>query len=242
MAVGARRGERLWLPEGTQAQRDSAIVDELYPAFGRFQQFFLTRADEGNVLTPEAFDVALRVHRATQEVTWDNAEDGERVVPWRPDTVTYTDVCLNRNGARGAAAPAACVASNVLAIFGYDPAAWATQAAILSTLNDPASWNRSVVGPGFVAEGSLGGVVREGGAIRSAKAISSSYFLAGNLTLDQAQKADEAADGWEEQWLEMLEARACSHACLWLSCGCSACAARRRAMPALSFCLCFCLC
>lgn len=209
-----RRGDKLWLPEGTQSQRDDAVVDALYPAFGRFQQFYLTREDEGSVLTPAAFDAALAVHEATQRVTWENSEDGERVVPWRPAVVDYTDVCLNRNGDRGAASPSACVASNVLAIFSYDPAAWRTETAILATLNDPASWNRSVVGPGFVADSALGGIERVSGQIASARALAANYFLAGNLTLSEAQEEDEAADGWEGEWLEMLEVRLCIRTCV----------------------------
>lgn len=88
------RQEELWLPKDTEARRDGDFVADHFPTFGRAQVAYVRRADGGSVLTPEAFDRALALHRLTAGVEWPN-EGAE--VPWLPSPVPFTDVCLGRN-------------------------------------------------------------------------------------------------------------------------------------------------
>ena len=170
--------------------------------------------DDGgsNVLTPAAFDVAYAVRQGTFDTQFANTPGDDEFVSYFPRPTTYTDVCLTRGGERGADDPAECVWSDVLALFSYDPAEWRSERAILQRLNRPAQWNRTTVGQGFVLESVLGGIQRgSSGEVEGAKALSGTFFLAGNATLERSNDGDEEKHGWCEN------SRNCRLAASWQS-------------------------
>lgn len=204
------RGEKLWIPSGTESQRNQDFVEDAFPSLGRFEVVYLERKDGGSILTPEAFNRALDIHNAIIETTWDNAkDDGSREISYLPQPLKFTDLCLNRNSGEGVPEGQVlnCEMSNPLELFTYDQSAWATPASLVAGLNDPAGWDDELVGRGFVLDSVLGGIERDAnGAITGAKVISMSYLLAGNQTLIDEQKADEPAKNWEQEVLDYLEA------------------------------------
>lgn len=208
------RGDKLWVPKDTVSEKHGDLVDEIYPDFGRFQSFRVQRQDKGSVLNPAAFNRALEVHLRGQSVVWETT-DTKLLPPLTNRTkIEYTHVCQGRDGERllkpDAALdiqldPSRCSQSNILAVFGYNPDNWATEAAILATINNPASWNRSIVGGGFVIEDALGRLTFDGSNVASAETLSFTFFLAGNQALEDAQKDDVPVEGWEEEWLDAME-------------------------------------
>ena len=210
------------MPSGTQAQRDKDVLDggnrpnmrgPLYPSFGRFESYYITATDGGGVLTPAAFDTAYTLYTGTTNTTFANTPGDDEYVPWFPQPTTYTDVCLSRTGDRGADAPAGCAFTDVLALFSYTPANWSSRAKILTTLNDPSSWDRSRISPGFVLESVVGGLKRQGGAITAGAALAANFIMAGNVSLELTNDGDQTMEGWEGEWLDFMEVRALQCAC-----------------------------
>jgi hypothetical protein len=181
-------------------------VDTLYPSFGRFSGFYLLREDGSDILSPDAFNAALKLHQGTQAVMWANSKGGKKVVEWRNTPTSYTDLCLGMDGQPGASSPDGCASSTVLSLFGFSPTNWDNKEKILAVINDRSKWNTNMTGEGFVLDSALGSISRgTDGKIVSAKALAHTYLLTGNLTLDNAQKIDEAAFGWEKEWLDYLK-------------------------------------
>lgn len=153
-----------------------------------------------------------------------------------PNDVTFRDVCLNRDGTRGAEAWTGCIAESVLAIFGYEPGRWATREQILTTLNDAsrASWNSTFVARGFTLGGYLGGATySDAGEITGAKVLQATWTLAQNATYDDTQddEADPLATGWEDSFLDYLEVRSPSLSFFCLSGRDLACCRARIRLP-----------
>lgn len=204
------RGEKLWIPSGTESQKNNEFVQDTFPSLGRFENVYIERKDGGSILTPDAFDRALELHNAIIGTTWANAaDDGTREISYVPQPLKFTDVCLNRNSGEGVPEDQVlrCEMNNPLELFSYNQAAWSTPAGLLAGVNDPSAWDREVVGRGFVLDSVLGGIERNAdGEVQSAKVISLVYFLAGNQTLIDEQKADKPAESWEKEVLDLLEA------------------------------------
>ena len=205
------------MPSDTQAQRDKDVLDgdsrpdmrgPLYPSFGSFESYFITAADGGGVLTPAAFDTAFTLYTGTLNTTFANTPGDDDHVPWFPQPTTYTDLCLSRTGDRGADTPAGCTFTDVLALFSYTPANWSTRAQILATLNDPSSWDRSRISPGFVLDSVVGGLNRQGGQITGGAALAANFIMAGNVWLELTNGGDSTMEGWEGEWLDFMEVRA----------------------------------
>lgn len=181
---------------------------------------YIERKDGGNILTPDAFDRALQLHDAIIGTTWANAaDDGSREISYIPQPLKFTDVCLNRNSGEGVPEDQVlrCEMSNPLELFSYNQAAWSTPAGLLAGVNDPSAWDGEIVGRGFVLDSVLGGIERTAdGEVQSAKVISLVYFLAGNQTLIDEQKADEPAKNWEQEVLDLLEVWPPTRAACWV--------------------------
>lgn len=133
-----------------------------------------------------------------------------REVPFLPEAVGYRDVCLAIDGSRSSSSSTStsppCIQLDVLAIFSYDAANWATEAAILERLNNETAWDRSIVGNGFQLDGAIGTPERDGsGAVVSADTLTFNFFLVGNTTLAEMQEEDASVLGWEQEWLDFFE-------------------------------------
>lgn len=103
----------------------------------------------------------------------------------------------------------------------YESAAWADRTILLATLNDPSAWNSTLSGAGFVLDQAVGGPQEDSaGILTSARVLSFSYFLASDKELEEQQKEDEPARGWEQEFLDLLEVR--PHCLQYVSCVLSA--------------------
>lgn len=207
------RGDKLWIPSGTESQRNNDFVQDAFPSLGRFENVYIERKDGGSILTPAAFDRALQLHNAIIATTWDNAaDDGSREISYVPQPLKFTDLCLNRNSGEGVpeGEVLSCEMANPLELFSYTSAAWATPATLLAGLNDPEAWPTAIVSRGFVLNQVLGDIERDAqGQVTGAKVISLQYFLAGNQTLIDDQKEDKPAKEWEQEVLDLLEVCGC---------------------------------
>ena len=93
----------------------------------------------------------------------------------------------------------------------YDSTAWADRATLLATINDPAAWNSELTSVGFVIDSVIGGSEKDDNRdLTSARVLSFSYLLASDKTLEEEQKDDEPARGWEQEFLDKMEVRALS--------------------------------
>ena len=142
------------------------------------------------------------------ELQWRNIEDGtdsdKRIVPYLPETQGLTDLCFNIQGFEGADSVLDCSMTNPLMLFGYNESGWNSRDALLDTLNAPESWDNNLTSPGFVLEAAFGGIERSGGQVTGAKVLALTYLLASNKTLVDEQKTDEAAAGFEDEFLNLL--------------------------------------
>lgn len=202
------RGEKLWVPDDNESQRNAAFVQENFPSLARIQLVYLEREDGGDILTPEAFDKALDIHNQILALQWNNTNDADMpIVDYLPATQNITDLCFNERGGEGANTPDDCVITTPMMLFGYDAANWETRAALLDTLSNRGSWDPQFTRPGFILDSVFGSLQQAGGEVTGAKVLSMSYLLASNKTLVENQEIDEAAGGWELEFLNLMEVR-----------------------------------
>lgn len=171
------RGEKLWVPSGTVAQEHKEYVEQYYGNNARISTFLVSLSAGGDVLQPAAFDAALALHTKVVAV---EAEDPENAA----QRVTWDNYCIKRGQE--------CTQWNVLSLFGYNSAAWATREAILDHLNqlptvreeaDAAEGTCDVSG-GFEITQLLGGITYSlDGNITGASALSFGFVLQNRLVL-----------------------------------------------------------
>lgn len=189
------RGEKLWVPGGTQAQEDKDFVEDNYLKFARFQQVLLSRIPRGdNVLTREAFDKLLELHNKVIAVEAENplAKDNNTEVA----TLTYENLCFQRGGQ--------CFQVNILASFDFSAENWSDTPTILDRLN---SGNlTTATGEPFEVRQALGGIEEDAnGNILSAKALAISYYIQNNEIIKDNDYDDPKGEAWEEEFLDLLE-------------------------------------
>lgn len=203
------RGQKLWIPSGTESAKNSDFVTQNFASTARTQIVYITRNDGGNVLTPASLSRALFIHNRIVAASWPNLRpDGTPELPEVPQPLEFTDVCLSTNATEGVPSgdPTGCTMSSILAVFSYDLSRWGSDAVMLDTINTPALWDADLAGRGFILDAVLGGVVRdEGGAVESATTLAMFYMLAGNETLIEQQLEDVPAKMWEQEFLDILE-------------------------------------
>lgn len=205
LAWYACSGEKLWVPEDNESQRNNEFVTKHFPSLARIQLVYLEREDGGDILTPEAFNKALSIHN--QILALSVSESGDNATSLVA-TQQLNDLCFNQQGGKGAESSDGCTMSNPLMLFGYDEAQWASRSALVGTLNDPTSWDPEFVRPGFVLDGVFGSLEESApGEVAGAKVLSMSYLLANNKELVAEQLPDEAAEAWEEQFLALMAVR-----------------------------------
>lgn len=101
VSVPICRGDKLWIPSGTQAKVDNEYVEDNYARFARTEIFRIVADDKGSVLTPAAFDAALEVHLASIGTVWTDTEQVWNASQTPAAAYGWTDVCLSAQQTRG---------------------------------------------------------------------------------------------------------------------------------------------
>lgn len=117
------RGEKLWVPDDNDSQRNNDLVKDIFPAIHTGESIYLLREDGGDVLSQEAFDKALSIHNEILALQWINSKDKktpsrDKIVKHLPETQTFQDLCQNEQGGEGAEDVLGCSMINPLEIFG----------------------------------------------------------------------------------------------------------------------------
>jgi len=180
------RGDKLWVPDGTPAQADKALVDEHYGKETRFAQLILKSTTVGaNVLTPEGLaaleDIASQV-RATS-------------IEWDGSTYAFTDHCYKTG--------TTCYEKSVLDAFSNNPWTTPTQGTIDSTLGQT-----TITSPNdssTVLLESVAGGVTYSGTTPSATAISVTFLFKNNEEIKNGEPKDDKGDEFDSKVLKIFE-------------------------------------
>lgn len=205
------RGNKLWVPQGTCALRDQAVVEAELGQFVRAVQLIATSANGGgDVATVAGLRGLLALQRAAEEVT---AEvDGGQVV-------TYLQLCCRRFDEVN---NSVCATTSVLGAF-YDSASaikhddgavnfTASVAAGLDGLSDAQVKARLTADGEFVPafDGGdvqrsvvLGATAGEGSAL-TAQALYLGLLLRNDQVVKDGEGVDFRAEAWEEAWSRRL--------------------------------------
>jgi len=205
------RGNELWVPQGTRALTDQAVVEEAFGQPVRLVQLIATAAggEGGDVATRAGLGGLVALHRVSVGV--EATLNGERL--------THDGLCFRRPDA---ANNSLCASTSALGAF-YDPASavlradgavdfLATVEAELAGLTD-AEIKTRLSGDGELIPTATGGteqrsVVLGGGSGAGASFSATALYLSLSLRNEQVVKdgeeVDERADAWEEVWSRRL--------------------------------------
>lgn len=200
--VNESRGEKLWVPGGTEAQKDKDIVEDAnFPRFARFEEIVISSHPTGeNVLKPEVLDLLFEIDGRIEKETAENPfaeKEGEKLLlaynATGPDIKT---MCFVRAGV--------CVKNSLLDLFDNDPEAWKTEELILEKINSENLTSSS--GDSVEILSILGGVEMDGDRIVGAQGISLAYFIENNgVTTQEEGEEDPRGEAWEQAFLDLAE-------------------------------------
>lgn len=203
------RGNKLWIPQGTQALRDQARVEAEFGQFVRSVEMIATANGGGvDLATGAGLRGLLALQRATEDV--EATLNGE--------VLTFDKLCHRRSDS---ANNSICATTSALGIF-YDASTAvkregkvdfvATVAAGLDGLSD-AEIKERLAGNGDVVpafDGGdvqrsvvLGGTAGEGSSF-NAQALYLGLLLRNQLVVKDGEEVDVRADAWEEAWTRRL--------------------------------------
>ncbi|GMH39728.1 hypothetical protein BSKO_07626 [Bryopsis sp. KO-2023] len=202
--VNETRGDKLWVPGGTEAQMDKDIVEEDYVSFAHFEEFIISSDPVGlDMLIPEVFDLMFEIQQKIEAFQVENPladDEGERSnLTYKSDSDAAKSMCFLRGGV--------CLQANIIEAFDKDPDNWATRELILERINS----GNVTGGTGEDLEllSVLGGVEYDGDDIISAKAIATNYFIVKNEVNSRSEgRFDEQSEAWEDEFLNILEKEA----------------------------------
>lgn len=205
------RGTKLWVPQGTRALQERALVEAQFGQFVRFVQLIAVGADgqDADVANRAGVESLIALARASEEVSA-TLED---------ETLTYDGLCFRRSDA---ANNSLCSTTSGLSVF-YDASApersadgrvdyLATVEKGLVGLTD-ADIKQRLAGDGELLPDWDGGTVQRSvvlgktageGRSLTARALYLGLSLQNNLVENDGEEVDERADAWEEAWSKRL--------------------------------------
>eukprot|EP01026_Neomeris_dumetosa_P002824 TRINITY_DN1075_c0_g3_i4.p1 TRINITY_DN1075_c0_g3~~TRINITY_DN1075_c0_g3_i4.p1 ORF type:complete len:941 (-),score=122.47 TRINITY_DN1075_c0_g3_i4:1066-3888(-) len=207
------RGEKLWIPSGTESQKDKDYIDDRYPKFARFEEVLFVGCDGRDMLQPDVFDTMLDLHNKILNTTALYCPDKEKEVDSQEDCkdpIEYLiyDIPGNTADSRCFILGDDCHVTNILSIFEYNRTEWRTREAILDRINQNGAElsDDYLDGEPFQIDSILGGQKKEDNRIEEATAISLVYFLRNEEVLtDDNEYVDYKGEAWEEIFLDMME-------------------------------------
>eukprot|EP00571_Detonula_confervacea_P011903 CAMPEP_0172304244 /NCGR_PEP_ID=MMETSP1058-20130122/5671_1 /TAXON_ID=83371 /ORGANISM="Detonula confervacea, Strain CCMP 353" /LENGTH=1046 /DNA_ID=CAMNT_0013015385 /DNA_START=38 /DNA_END=3178 /DNA_ORIENTATION=- len=184
------RPEKLWVPQNTQAEAEQNQFLSYFPPNSRFQNVIASAKEpNANMLTKDHLVDVMKMH--------ESIELGESV--YENEKSTFTGLCTKAGGT--CAQPIEpgdddddicdCLALSVLKMWNYDLAKLEADTDVMATLNNYGSRED--------LEGVLGLPVFDStNQLVSAEAISVSYFLKDQSTVENGNTLDPVNEAWEE--------------------------------------------
>jgi len=173
------RADKLWIPQGTQAQADQRTYATYFPPSTRINQIIL-EAKSGNVLDKSFLQGALALHGNIEALV---TEDG---------TQNLTTLCVFQPNDGHP-----CFITSVLGIWGYSASALEADDKPLATINAAGKSEDDL-------SGMLGGLSLSGSEVVSAKAMLLTYFLENSREESSSGYDKPLAKEWEGELLELL--------------------------------------
>lgn len=180
------RPEKLWVPQGTEAQDEQEQYDSFFGSTSRVNQIIVQPANaadnNNNVLTKDLLVAAMKMH---QEIATRSTDDKK---------YTLVDLCTKAGGncASGSVEGVCqCLLTSVLRQWNYDLETIQADDNVLQTLNEYGSQDdlEAVLGrPQF----------GESGTLLSAQAMVLTYFLADRSEYKDGDDVDPINEAWEK--------------------------------------------
>ena len=186
------RGEELWVPQDTIAERETEQYEEVFPPTARFNTMIVQSASEGsNILTQAKLEEAMRMHQEIQ--TRQATVEGENF--------DLVELCAPSGGTCASAMGGVCqcLITSILRQWNYNLTTLQNDENFLDTLNQ--------YGSRADLEAVLGKpIFGESGQIVSAEAFSLSYFLEDRSVVKDGTEEDVINEGWEKDvFLDVVE-------------------------------------
>ena len=180
------RGEELWVPQNTQAEKETINYEEYFGSTTRFNTMIVQASvKQENVLTKERLVEAMQMH---QEI-----ETNQAVVDGV--TFTLTDLCA-KSGGSCVSGPSAggicqCLISSILRQWNYNLETLQNDTDFMQTLNQYGSREdlQALLGNPFF---------EDSGELVSAEAFTLSYFLTDRSEIVDGTEEDPVNEGWEK--------------------------------------------
>ena len=176
------RGEELWVPQGTTAEKETERYEEDFPPQARLSQLIIQSSTVGgNVITKEGLLESMKLH----------TEIETKVASVAGEEYTLTDICVQSGSCQANSTICRCFISSVLGQWNYDLETLVADDDYMTTLNN--------FGDEDALNSVLGGTVFEGGVLVSAQAMVVSYFNENREEVKDGEEVDPINEGWEEQ-------------------------------------------
>jgi len=174
------RADKLWIPQGTDAQKDEAQYTKHFPPTVRRAGVLLESKSGNGAVTKDFLVAAMELHDKIEKIKSGN------------DTLRTLCVPMSSMGHP-------CFITSVLGVWNYDITTLRNDANPLATLNaDPTLTKRDL-------ERMLGSPQFNGVTLQSAKSLRISYFLQSNRVDKGGDYEDPRGEKWEEQYLQLLK-------------------------------------
>jgi len=174
------RADKLWIPQGTDAQKDEAQYTKHFPPMVRRAGVLLEAKSGNSAVTKDFLVAAMELHDKIELVKTGN------------DTLRTLCMPMSSMGHP-------CFITSVLSAWNYDITTLRNDANPLATLNsDPTLTKRDL-------ERMLGSPKFDGVNLLSAKSLRITYFLQSNRVDKGGDYEDPRGEEWEEKYLELLK-------------------------------------
>jgi len=187
------RAEKLWVPQGTDAQKETEKYEAYFDGTVRFNNMLVQSAtDGGNVLEKESLVDAIKMHTAIESTV--STTEGKNY--------TLLDLCAKAGGScvSGFDGVCQCFVQSILRQWNYNLDTLQNDEDVLATLNSYGSRED--------LEALLGNpVFNEDDQLVSAEAFTLSYFLEERSMVENGEEVDPINERWEKvAFLDVAEA------------------------------------
>jgi len=182
------RGEKLWVPAGTQAQDDKVFVDSLYGSTARFGDVIVKVPGGGDALEPKIFALLATLVARIEATS----------IMWDGKNITWEEQCYRIGPS--------CTISHPLKAFA-NPADYDTKAKILATMNTKPAPLDLVTSRDIYLDSVVGGITKDGaGNLESASALRIGFLTKLNEKEVKGETEDKRGDAYEQVILDTLNA------------------------------------
>jgi len=186
------RAEKLWVPQNTQAEKETGMYQEIFPRTARFNTLILSAKDGGNVLSKDNLVAAMEINDKIASTDSKKLEG---------ETYNFEELCVKAGGscANSYVDICQCLITSILGSWDYDLESLETDENLLETLNSNSKKNDF---------GALLGNAKYDGEdkVISAEAMTITYFTADRAVIENGNEFDAINEQWEgDVFLDVLQ-------------------------------------